>query len=289
MKYRIALTTLAATGVLFTSTVFAQDSSSGGWKPVGGTGQAPALQQNGQFQAPAGQALQDPPQAAPPAPATLNLKSGTYVTVRVNQSLSSDKNQTGDTFTATLVRPLVVDGFVVAAPNQTVGGKVAEATKASKAQGVSHLGLQLTDLMFVDGQHSPVQSELVAVSGPGTVGNNRTTVNAAGSTPGVLLTHGKATVIGPESVLTFKIDSDISIATANAPQAFRPVGPSDYNQPNMRAGYAPSGPYAAGYPYYAYPYYGYPYYPYYWGPGVGLYFGGGWGWGPGFGFRGRFR
>ena len=280
--HKITLSLLAAA-----SLVVAQDTNSGGWKPIGGSasGQAPAIQNT----VPPG----DPPQAATAAPPQLNLKAGTYVTVRVNQKLSSDKNQTGDTFTAMLVRPLVVDGFVVAQPSQTFGGRVAEATRANQAHGISHLGLQLTDLMFVDGQHAPIQSELVAVSGPPSIKDTTVNTGAAGATPGVLLTHGKATVIGPETVLTFKIDSDVSITTANAPQAFRPVGPSDYAQVQARPGYgyAPGSAYAAGYPYYGYPYgypyYGCPYYPYYWGPGVGLYFGGGWG--PGFGFRGRFR
>lgn len=286
MKYRIALSMLATASFLL-----AQDTTSGGWKPVGGaaSGQAPALQQ--QQYLPPGNAQQGAP--PPPAPAQLNLKAGTYVTVRVNQRLSSDKNQAGDTFIATLVRPLVVDGFVVAQSGQSFGGKVAEATKANQNKGVSHLGLQLTDLMFVDGQHAPVQSELVSITGPNSFGHDPTTVNtgAAGNAPGVLLTHGKATVVDPQSVLTFKIDSDVNIATTSAPQAFRPVGPADYNQQGRPgAGYA-AGPAYAGYPYYGYPY-GYPYYPYYpyyWGPGVGLYFGGGWGWGPGIGFRGRFR
>lgn len=284
--YRITVSALAAAGVLFAQTVLAQDSTSSGWKPVGASasGQAPALQQNGP---------PDPQQAAPAAPPVLNLKSGTYVTVRVNQTLSSDKNQAGDTFTATLVRPLIVDGFVVAQTSQTFAGRVAEATRASKAQGVSHLGLQLTDLMFVDGQHAPIQSDLVSVSGPPAIKDTTVNTGAAGTSPGVLLTRGKATVIGPQTVLTFKIDSDVNIATSNAPQAFRPVGPNDYTQPQARPGYgyAPAGPaYAAGYPYYGYPYgypyYGYPYYPY-WGPGVGLYLGGGWGFRGG--FRGRFR
>lgn len=271
------------------SLVLAQDASSPGWKPVGGSssGQAPALQQGAPPYA-------NPPQTvAPPAlPPQLNLKAGTYVTVRVNQTLSSDKNQAGDTFTATLVGPLVADGFVVARPAQTFAGRVSEAAKTNKDKGVSHLGLQLTDLMFVDGQHAAIQSELVAVNGP-KPNNGSTTVSggtgAAGSTPGVLLTRGHSTVISPQFILTFKIDSDVTIATDRAPQAFRAVSPSDYSQPALRAGVRSPAGYYAGYPYYGYPYYGYPYYPYYpyWGPGIGVYFGGVWG--PGFGFRGRFR
>lgn len=273
---RITLTLLAAA-----SFVFAQDTSSSGWKPVGSSGQAPALQQNGPPAAP-------PPQAAPALPPQLNLKAGTYVMVRVNQTLSSDKNQGGDTFTATLVQPLVVDGFVAARPAQTFGGKVAGAMKANKAShGVSHLGLQLTDLMFADGQHATIQSELVAINEPNRSSNTTVASGATGtgSIPGELLTRGRSTVVKPEAILTFKIDSDVSIATDRAPQAFRPVSASDYGRPPLQAR-RPAPGYYAGYPY---PYYPYPYaYPYpYWGPGVGVYFGGVWG--PGFGFRGRWR
>jgi hypothetical protein len=273
-------------GLLATASfILAQDANSG-WKPVGasGTGQVAALQQS----APPG-AQAAPAQTAPaPPPPQLDLKAGTYVQVRVNQKLSSDKNQSGDTFTATLVQPLVVDGFVVARPGQTFGGKVGEAIKASKAKGVSHLGLQLTDLMFVDGQHAPIQSELIAVNSPKS-SHNPTTVSgtagaAAGGTTGVLLTRGRATNIGPEYVLTFKVDSDVNIATDRAPQAFRPVSASDYGRPPLQVGRRPPTGFYAGAPYpYPYPYYGYPY----WGPGVGVYFGGLWG--PGFVFGGRWR
>jgi len=248
----------------------------------------------------------------------LTLKQGTFITVRVNQYLSSDKSQAGDAFTASLVRPVIVDGFVVAAAGQTVAGRVSDAQKAGRAKGVSHLGIQLTDLTLADGQQVPLQTELITRSGPTSTGQDAAAIGtttgvgaavgavaaggtgaaigagagAVASTIGVLLTRGKPTIIGPESVLTFRIDTPITIATDRAPQAFRTVGPNDYQaqQPTLQVGrpagvYAP-GPY--GYPYYGY---GYPYYPYYWGPGVyfggvGFYgrFGGRFG-----GFRGRFR
>ena len=67
------------------------------------------------------------------------------MTVRVNQPLSSDHNQSGDPFTATLERPLIVDGVVVAEPGQTIAGRVSEAEKANHGKTESRLGLQLTD------------------------------------------------------------------------------------------------------------------------------------------------
>lgn len=250
----------------------------------------------------------------PPAPAQLTIKSGTFVTVRVNQVLSSDHNQPGDAFTATLVRPIVVDGVVVAQRGQTIAGRVAEAQKAGRVQGVSRLGVQLTELTLVDGQQLPIQSQLVSRSGPTSEGRDAagviaTTATGAAigagvnggvgagvgagiggivGTVGVLLTRGRASVIYPEQVLTFRVEAPITFSTERASVAFRYVDPSDYERPQDLQVRTPA-------PYGAYPpppYWGpaYPY-PYYWGPSVAFV------WGPRFyghgyyhgGYRGGFR
>ena len=51
-------------------------------------------------------------------PNAVVIKPGTYVTVRVDQPLSSDHNQQNDFFSATLAQPIVVDGIVVAQSGQ---------------------------------------------------------------------------------------------------------------------------------------------------------------------------
>ncbi len=277
---------------------------------------------------PQGQGPQAPP-PQPPVPAQLTIKTGTFVTVRVNQFLSSDRNHTGDAFTASLVRPIVVDGVVVAQRGQTIGGVVKEAQKAGRVEGVSRLGVQLTDLTLADGQQVPIQSQLLTRNGDTSIGRDVAGVGAttaagaaigagvnggvgagvgAGAglivgTIGVLLTRGRPTYITPESVLTFRVEAPITVSTERAPYAFRYVDPNEYDRPDRNGG--PRGPqlgygapppapyYGYGYPYYA----GYPYYPYpYWGGigfGVypGFYFGRGF-YGRGFyggGFRGGFR
>lgn len=254
----------------------------------------------------------------PPVPAQLTIKQGTYVTVRVNQLLSSDRNHPGDAFTASLARPIIVDGVIVAQRGETVGGVVKEAQKAGRVEGVSRLGVQLTDLTLVDGQQVPIQSQLVTWKGDTSVGRDVAGVGATTATGaaigaavnggvgagvgagaglivgaiGVLLTRGRPTVITPESVLTFRVEAPVTISTERAPYAFRYVSPGDYNQPynngGPQFGYRPPPPapyYGAPYyggAYYGYPYYGYPYYPYWGGIGFGFY--------PGFyygGFYGR--
>jgi hypothetical protein len=249
-----------------------------------------------------------------PVPAKLTLKPGTYVTVRLSQGLSSDRNQVGDGFAATLAAPVIVDGVVIANRGQTVGGKVTEAKKAGRVEGVSRLAVQLTDLTLSDGQPVPLQTQLFSKNGPTSVGRDVGAVGATTATGaligaaagwgrgaaigagagalvgivGVLVTRGRPTYLYPEQSLTFRVEAPVAISTEAAPQAFRWVGPYDYQQqpqygarpPN--AGYPNAGYSGYGYPApYAYPYaYGYGYGSPYWGPGIGLYWGRGYrGWG----------
>jgi len=258
-------------------------------------------------------------QQAPPPPANippqLTIAPGTFLTVRVNQLLSSDHNQAGDAFSASLVNPVVVNGIVVADRGQTIQGRVSEAQKAGRVTGTSRLGVELTDLSLVDGDQVPLHTSLVnrngrtsegrdaagigaatgigAIIGAGAAGRHEVGegaaigagAGAAAGIIGVLLTRGKPTFITPEQVLTFRVENPIVVSTDRAPQAFRYVGPGDYQSQQARP-YAPRSPapyYGVGYPVYGpayYPYYGYGY-PYYYGPSIGIGFGGFYG--------GRFR
>lgn len=228
-------------------------------------------------------------------PPRITLQPGTYITVRINQPLSSDRNQTGDYFSATLVKPVVVDGIVVAQRGQTVGGRVAEAQKAGHGGGLSRLGIQLIDLALVDGQQMPIQTSLMTRTGPSSVGRNASAIGtttalgaatgaiadrgfgagvgaAAGATVGiigVLLTRGHPTIIEPETLLTFRVQNPVTISTERAPQAYRFVEPEDYDHPQDRSTARPAPPAPRPYGWYgpAYPY------PYYWGPSIGFYYG----------------
>jgi hypothetical protein len=252
-----------------------------------------------------------PLQNTPPSytlPSRLNLPQGAFVTVRVNQPLSSDHNQAGDAFSASLVQPVIVDGVIVAERGQTIGGHVVEAQKAGRVEGTSRLKIQLTDLTLVDGQVMPLQTSLISRNGPTSVGRDAGAIagttalgaavgaaagwgtgaaigagaGAVAGTIGVLLTRGHPTIIGPETVLTFRVETPVTISTDRSPQAFRFVEPGDYNHPaNLQARPGPPPPVR---PYYGY---GYPYAPYY-GPGYA--YGPGYYWGPSvyFGFGGRY-
>lgn len=250
-------------------------------------------------------------------PPQITIRQGTYVTVRVNQVLSSDRNQPGDAFSATLAKPLVVDGVVVAERGQTIAGRVAVAEKAGRTKGVSRLGIELTDLTIVDGQQLPVQTQLVTHAGPTSQGEDAVAIGATtgtgaligaavdggfgagigaaaglvAGTIGVLLTRGHSTVIYPESLLTFRIEAPVTFSTERASYAFRFVDPSDYQrsyETDLRTRprtFAPPAP-APRYPYY-YSYWGPGFYPYY-GPSVSLFFGRGFYYGPRY-YHGYYR
>ena len=249
-----------------------------------------------------------PPPADPSAGAIapkLIIPPGKFITVRVNQPLSTDHNQVGDFFTATLAEPIVVDGIVVAQRGQTVSGRVSEVDKGGRVSGVSKLGIELTQLTAVDGQQLPIQTQLVGRSGRSTEGRDAAAIGgttalgaaigaaadwgrgaaigagagAAAGVAGVLLTRGAPAVVYPETLLSFRIESPVVVSTERAPEAFRLVNPNEYQQPpSLQAGVprpAPvPAPVPAPYPYYYAPAYPYPYayaYPYpYWGPSFGV-------------------
>ena len=273
-----------------------------------------------------GQAQAQPPAARPPAaqpprvayglPAQVTLKPGIFVTMRINQELTSNHSAAGDTFSGTLTQPLVADGIVLSQRGQTVYGRVVEA---EKVKGVSRLGVELTNLTLADGSQVQLHTQLISRQGPRTPGGEQAGVitattaggavigaiagggtgaaagagiGAAAGIIGVLATRNHASVIYPETALTFQTGNAITVNTGNSSGAYRYVGPDDFAQPMTQVvQQAPARRtmlYGGGY--YS-PYYDPFYYPYYGWGGPSIFFGGGMRFGGGFGggFRGGRR
>ena len=235
-------------------------------------------------------------------PPQLNLPAGSWISVRVNQPLSSDQNQPGDAFIASLAQPLVANGFVIARRGQTVEGRIVAAQKAGRRTGTSRLGLELTEIGLVDGSQLPVVTEWVEHAGPTSAGQDAVAIatttgiggaigavadggfgagmgamaGAVASTVGVLVTRGKPTVVYPESVLTFRTLSPLTIEIEESAAAFQPIRQEDYAPAALQRRAAP--PPAPAHRYYtrrpsyysydyAYPYY-FPYPSYVYGPSI---------------------
>src|SRR6266403_3201716 len=109
-------------------------------------------------------------------PGTLTVPAGKILLIRINDYLSSDRNQIGDQFTAVLENPLVVNGWVVARRGQVIVGHVKDGRKAGRIKGTSQLGVELTDLTVVDGHQVPILTELWKGSGGTSHGQDAATV-----------------------------------------------------------------------------------------------------------------
>ena len=253
-----------------------------------------------------------PPPAEQVVPSVLTMPPGTFLSVRLMGQLSSEQNQVGDGFSATLEQPIVVNGWVVARRGQIVIGRVVAAQKAHYGRGASRLGVALSDLVLVDGQQLPLQTQLVqssggtsskvqdatvvgattgigaligAAAGGGTGAGIGAAAGATAGLVGVLVTPGKPTVMPAETLLTFRLEAPLNIDTQRGQMAFHPVTQEDYGrvagddqqQRPVVPAYPPQVPY-----YYAPFYGGWGFYPsvafagFYGGPGYGYYRGGHW-------------
>ena len=241
-----------------------------------------------------------PPPAAAFLPPQLTIPVGTWIKVRVDQMLSSDRNRVGDGFMATLSQPVIVNGFVVARRGQIISGRVAEAQKAGRISGTSKLGVEITELSLADGQQLPIRTQLAEYAGGTSVGRDLGAVGtttgvgamigaaagggfgagmgaiagAGASMIGVLATRGRSTEIYPETMLTFRLMEPLMVATDRSGDAFQPVRQGDYEQNHLiqrtvvqrpAYGYGPGYGYGYGPGFYGYPRYGY-------GFGPSLYF-----------------
>ena len=181
-----------------------------------------------------------PPSGAEPAPrppARVTIPAGTLLTVRLTERLSTDTNQAGDSFTATLDQPLVVEGFILAERGARLEGRVLEAEKAGRLRGVSSLAIHLVRLRTSDGQDVAIQTarfvkegetsrrEDAAKVGAGAAigaaigaiaggGRGAGIGAAAGGAAGggtVAATRGKPTVLPSETRLSFKLQEPLTL------------------------------------------------------------------------------
>jgi hypothetical protein len=178
------------------------------------------------------------PAAPPPAP-SVTLQAGITLPVRLGESLSSEHNQAGDTFTATLdAHRSTAGGFVIAEKGARVEGRVIEAHKSSQAKGKATLALELTKLNTSDGQHVDIKTEsfrkqgstmatndqvgiVAAAAGVGAIigamagGGKGAAIGAgaggAAGGGGVLATRDKAIALPTESKITFRLSAPVTI------------------------------------------------------------------------------
>jgi hypothetical protein len=122
------------------------------------------------------------------------IPSGTTVSVRLGQTISSDKARSGDTWAGTLSNDVIVDGRVTARRGDPVRGRVVDAKASGRLSGTALLALQLTSI-----NGARVTTSTVSRKGGSHKGRDAGAIGgtaAAGAIIGALAGGGKGAAIG---------------------------------------------------------------------------------------------
>jgi len=133
---------------------------------------------------------------APPPP--IVVAAGTVIPVTIDQSVSTENNNVGDSFAASLAAPVTIDGKVVIPQGAKASGHVAAAEQAGRVQGSARLVLNL-DSVTVNGQTMQIHTRGVVEAGEGR--GQRTAIGAgagaaAGAIVGAIAGGGRGAAIG---------------------------------------------------------------------------------------------
>ena len=179
----------------------------------------------------------EPVRAEPRQPHIVTIPNGTLLHTRIGQTVSSKTSRSGDTFTATLDQPLVIDDFVLAERGARLEGRVAFVDQGGRVKGVSQLSVELTRITTSDGQRVAINTTYFEKQGPTSKGKDAAKVGAmagigaaigaiagggkgaavgagAGGAAGagdVLLTHGEPAVIPVETRITFRLSEPVTV------------------------------------------------------------------------------
>ena len=177
----------------------------------------------------------------PPAPKRLIIDQGTQLTVRLVDPIDSEKNQTGETFHATLNAPLTSDGEQAVPAGVELTGHLVEVKSAGKFAGQSSVVLQL-DSLSSGGKTYSLQTDQYKKTGSSRGKNTAEKVGGGaviGSIIGAIAGGGKGAAIGAaagagvgggvqaasksqqiklpsETVLNFTLQAPITVVQANA-------------------------------------------------------------------------
>lgn len=167
----------------------------------------------------------------------VTVPAGTAIAVRTVESLSTKTATPGQRFEATLAEDLREDGRLIAQRGARAEGRVVESEKGGRVKGTASLTLQLTSLQLANGSTtelttgtvareaakstkkdalkvgiaSGVGAAIGAIAGGGKGAAIGAGAGAAGGTGVVLGTRGDAASIPSESVLTFTLQTPITV------------------------------------------------------------------------------
>ena len=177
------------------------------------------------------------PPPPPPQPHKVTVPVGTILNARLVEGLSTERNHVGDTFSATLDQPLMVDSFVIAERGSRLQGKIVDVKESGRVKGLAEIGISLTQLHTSDGQNVAINTDtftkaaassvkqdvergavatgigavIGAIAGGGKGAAIGAGVGAATGVGGAIATRGKPATLATETRLQFRLSEPVTI------------------------------------------------------------------------------
>lgn len=167
-----------------------------GGRPLAKAAPAPAGREAAAEPAPAA-----PAPAAPPEPAfrEVTIPAETLLHARLSTTVGSDTSRVEDRVSASVSKPIVIDGMEAVPAGSTLKGVVTQAKPSGRVKGVAELALRFDVLAVSGGDEQRVQTRTVAVEAPSTKKNDALKIGAgagAGAIIGGILGGKKGAAIG---------------------------------------------------------------------------------------------
>jgi hypothetical protein len=126
------------------------------------------------------------------------VPQGGVIEVKLDQTLASNQNRPGDTFAATVARPVEVDGKVIIPQGTPVTGRVVYAHRSGRLRGVAQLRLTL-DSMQMNQTSYELQTNTIGRHGGNHKKRNFALIGGGGgggALIGAIAAGGKGALIG---------------------------------------------------------------------------------------------
>ncbi len=176
--------------------------------------------------------------ATPAPPRVFTLRAGAPISVYTARELSTKTAKDGDRFTASLARPIVDGDWVIAKRGATVEGVVVNSDPGGRIKGRASMTIKLSRLQLADGRMVDLSTSsytkeakstkkkdaakigvgaglgaaIGAIAGGGKGAAIGAAAGGGAGTGLVLATRGDPAVIPSESLLTFRLQSPVTVA-----------------------------------------------------------------------------
>jgi hypothetical protein len=192
----------------------------------------------------------------PPAPEKIAIPYGTALSVRLLDTVSSDLNDVGDKFTASLASPVMLNDKVVIPAEASIRGRIVEVQSSGRFSGKPSLALELSEIAY-NGKSYSLRTSQFSKEGKSRTTRTAETVGGGagvGAILGAIVGGGRGAAIGAaigaavgtgvqaksrgeevalpaETILSFRLKSPLEVEPSSMLQIAPNAGPGSSADP----------------------------------------------------------